>query len=45
MTKLIKAEQEVHIWKCADEPEYCVYITDPTELPYYLGLAPKSGGG
>ena len=40
-----KAEQEVHIWKCADETEYCVYITDPAELPHYLGLAKKSAGG
>jgi len=29
---------------CADESECCVYITDPTELPYYLGLAQKVGG-
>ena len=44
MTQLTKAEQEVHIWKCADETEYCVYCTDPAELPYYLGLAQKVGG-
>ena len=44
MTKLTKAEQEVHIWKCADEAELCIYITDPAELPYYLGLAQKVGG-
>jgi hypothetical protein len=44
MTKLTKAEQEVHIWKCADEPGYCVYITDPAELPHHLGLAKKVGG-
>ena len=44
MTKLTKAEQEIHIWKCADENEYCAYITDPAELPYYLGLAQKVGG-
>jgi len=43
MTKLTKAEQEVHIWKCADENGYCVYITDPVELPYYLRLAAKVG--
>jgi hypothetical protein len=41
---MTKAEQEVHIWKCADETEYCVYCTDPAELPYYLGLAAKVGG-
>jgi hypothetical protein len=44
MTKLTKAEQEVHIWKCADEPGYCAYITDPAELPHHLGLAKKVGG-
>jgi hypothetical protein len=43
MTKLTKAEQEVHIWKCADEPGYCAYITDPAELPHHLGLAKKVG--
>jgi hypothetical protein len=41
---LTKAEQEVHIWKCADETEYCVYFTDPAELPHYLRLAEKVGG-
>ena len=44
MTKLTKAEQEIHIWKCANETEYCVYITDPAELPHHLGLAKKVGG-
>jgi hypothetical protein len=44
MTKLTKAEQEVHIWKCADEAGYCAYITDPAELPHYLRLAEKVGG-
>ena len=44
MTKLTKAEQEVNIVKYGDETEYCAYITDPTELPYYLGLAKKVGG-
>ena len=41
---MIKAEQEVHIWKCADETEWCVYCTDPAELPHYLRLAEKVGG-
>ena len=41
---LTKAEQEVHIWKCADEMGYCAYITDPAELPRHLGLAKKVGG-
>jgi hypothetical protein len=39
-----KAEQEIHIWKCADETEWCVYCTDTSALPYYLGLAQKVGG-
>ena len=43
MTNLTKAEQEVHIWKCADEPGYCTYITDPAKLPHHLGLAKKVG--
>lgn len=44
MTKLTKAEQEVNIVKYGDETEYCVYCTDPTELPHYLRLAQKVGG-
>jgi len=41
---LTKAEQEVVIGKCADETEWCVYITAPAELPHYLRLAAKVGG-
>jgi hypothetical protein len=41
---MTKAEQEVHIWKAADETEWCVYCTDPAALLYYLGLAQKVGG-
>jgi hypothetical protein len=44
VTNLTKAEQEVHIWKCADETGYCASITDPAELPHYLRLAEKVGG-
>ena len=44
MTKLSKAEREVHIWMCADESECCVYCTDPADLSHYLGLAQKVGG-
>jgi len=41
---MTKAEQEIHIWRCADETEYCVYITDTAELPHYRRLAKKVGG-
>ena len=41
---MTKAEQEVVISKCADETEWCVYCTDPSALPHYLGLAEKVGG-
>ena len=42
--RVTKAEQEVVISKCADETEWCVYCTDPSALPYYLGLSVKVGG-
>src|SRR2546421_12657486 len=42
--RMTKAEQEIHIWKCSDETEYCVYCTDPAKLPHYLRLAEKVGG-
>jgi hypothetical protein len=41
---LTKAEQEVNICKYGDDTEYCVYCTDPAELPHYLRLADKVGG-
>jgi hypothetical protein len=40
---LTKAEQEVVIGKCADETEWCVYITAPAELPHYLRPAIPGG--
>jgi hypothetical protein len=44
MPKLSKSEMEVVISKAADESEWCVYCSDPSALPYYLGLAERVGG-
>src|SRR5262249_12733806 len=44
MTKLSKAEQEVHLMKCADEDHWALYVTDQAALPAYLALAEKVGG-
>ena len=45
MTKLTKAEQEVHIWMCADESECCVYITDLPNSRTTLDWLRKLVGG
>jgi predicted GIY-YIG superfamily endonuclease len=44
MPKLSKSEMEVIISKAADESEWCVYVSDPSALAYYVGLAEKVGG-
>src|SRR5262245_55090312 len=44
MPKLTAAEREVLIAKTAVDMDWCVYVTDPVELPYYVGLAAKVGG-
>jgi len=43
-SKLSPAEREVVIAKTAADSEWCVYVTDSAELPYYLSLAEKVGG-
>jgi hypothetical protein len=43
-SKLSPAEREVLIAKTAEDTEWCIYVTDPAELPYYLGLSKKVGG-
>jgi hypothetical protein len=43
-SKLSSAEREVLIAKTAEDTEWCIYCTDPAELPYYLGLAERVGG-
>jgi hypothetical protein len=44
-TKLSPTEREVVIAKTAADSEWCVYVTDSAELPYYLSLSEKVGGG
>jgi hypothetical protein len=44
LSKLSPAEREVLIAKTAEDTEWTIYITDPAELPYYLGLSKKVGG-
>jgi hypothetical protein len=41
---LSKAEQEVVIRKCADEPEWTIYSTDPKWTRFFTKLAVKVGG-
>ena len=43
-SKLSPAEREVLIAKTAEDREWCIYCSDPAELPYYLSLAAKVGG-
>ena len=43
-SKLSPAEREVLIAKTAEDSEWCVYCTDPAELPHYLDLAERVGG-
>jgi hypothetical protein len=42
--RLSKAEQEVVIRKCADEPEWTIYSTDPKWTRFFTKLAVKVGG-
>ena len=44
MTKLTKAEQEIHIWKCADEDHFTIYITDRSYIRFFRALHKKIGG-
>jgi hypothetical protein len=41
---MTKAEQEVHIWKCADEDHFTVYSTDPRWTRVFRELGQKVGG-
>jgi hypothetical protein len=41
---MTKSEQEVHIWKCADESEWTIYTTDPLWTRRLRVLAHKTGG-
>jgi hypothetical protein len=43
MTKLTKAEQELHIWICADEDHFTVYSTYPRWTRYFRAMAKKMG--
>jgi hypothetical protein len=38
---MTKAEQEVHIWKCADEDHFTVYSTDPYWTRFFRTLGKK----
>jgi hypothetical protein len=44
MRKLTKAEQELHIWICADEDHFTVYSTYPRWTRYFRARSKKSGG-
>jgi hypothetical protein len=44
MTTLSKAEQEIHLWKSADEDHWTLDCTDVAALPFFLTLAEKVGG-
>jgi hypothetical protein len=41
---MTKAEQEVHIWKCADETHWTIYSTDPLWTRFFRALGQKVGG-
>jgi hypothetical protein len=44
MPRLTKAEQEVHLMRCANEDHWTLYCTDVAALPFWLTLAKKVGG-
>jgi hypothetical protein len=44
MTKLTKAEQELHIWICADEDHLTVYSTYPHWTRFFRAFMQKVGG-
>jgi hypothetical protein len=44
MAKLTKAEQELHIWICADEDHCAIYSTYPRWTRYFRAQSKKVGG-
>ena len=44
MAKLTKAEQELHIWICADEDHATIYSTYPRWTRFFRAFVRKVGG-
>jgi len=44
MTKLTKAEQELHIWICADEDHFTIYSTYPRWTRVFRAFMQMVGG-